>query len=344
MLADEILAAVNSPVDQVYYGAISMLGDAISRAKRFDLSPGVIVTAYTVAGSSLRAQIRALPLCRLPFEFVWMEWPGSDSSYASFQEKTDTALAPPPQRVGVLIHTDDSRQVGSMTFAWSHRQHGLNACPIGCFFDWRENGEEVGDVSRDLFRATGGSEEDLKRIIIEQNKGMPQIKATSDAQQLEDRSRFGFHVSPAFERWARATILQHGSLPGPGTPVWRQWMGDIKGEPGKVRSILMLLNSRNLTEQQDVPAPERLNKQRVKSGKLPLAEHTIVRIKLSHALQQRAGLAGQREASRLHAVRGHFKTRNGKLYWWSDHVRGDVSRGLADSSYKVDSELPPSAS
>lgn len=335
MLADEILAAANSPVDLAYHGAISVLGRAISQAKRFDLSPGVIVTANTVTQSSLSAQIRALPLCRLPFEFVWIEWPGSDSSYASYQENVDTMIAPPPQRVGVLINTDPSRQVGSMTFAWSHRQHGLNACPIGCFFDWRKESEEVGDVSRDLFRASGGSENELRHSILEQNKALPQNKKTSDAEQLEDRSRFGFHVSPAFDRWAQATVQQQGSLPGPGTQLWTNWMGDIKGEPGKVRSILMLMNSRNLIEQRDVPAPERLNKQRLKSGRPPLKDYTVIRIKLSHALQQRVGLAGQRDSSRLHAVRGHFKARNGKLFWWSDHVRGDASRGLAEGSYKI---------
>jgi len=336
MLADEVLAAANSPVDQAYHYAFSALGDAILRAKRFDLSPGVIVTANTVAKSSWKAQARALPLCRLPFEFTWMEWPGSDPSYAAFQEETNNPLAPAPQRVGVLVHTDESRQVGSMTFVWSHRQFGLNACPVGCFFDWRENGIEVGDVAKDLFREIGRPEIELQQRIIEQSKGMPQNKGTSDADLLEDRSRFGFNISPAFDGWAQATIQQQGSLPGPGTPLWRQWMGDIKGEPGKVRSIVLLLNARNLTEQQDVSAPERLNKQRMKSGKPPLAEHTTVRIKLSQALQQRAGLAGQREASRLHAVRGHFKMRNGKIYWWSDHVRGDASRGLARSSYKVE--------
>ncbi|MBO0739165.1 MAG: hypothetical protein J2P48_21920, partial [Alphaproteobacteria bacterium] len=63
----------------------------------------------------------ALPLCRLPFELIWMEWPGSDPAYARFREDTVSELAPMPQRMGVLLQTDESTQAGIMTFAWLHR-------------------------------------------------------------------------------------------------------------------------------------------------------------------------------------------------------------------------------
>jgi hypothetical protein len=196
MLADEILAAVNSPVDRVYTGAISALGIAIRQAKRFDLAPGVIVTANTVSSSSITAQLRALPLCRLPFEFVWMEWPGADPVYDAFQENNATAAAPRPHRMGVLIHTDESRQKGSMTFAWSHRQHGINACPLACFFDWRADGAKVEDVIHDLFRQSGRTEDDLRRTIIEQDRSLPQMKGSSESDVINSRSRFGFNISP----------------------------------------------------------------------------------------------------------------------------------------------------
>jgi len=336
MLADEILAAVNSPVDRVYTGAISALGIAIRQAKRFDLVPGVIVTANTVSSSSITAQLRALPLCRLPFEFVWMEWPGADPVYDAFQDDNATAAAPRPHRMGVLIHTDESRQKGSMTFAWSHRQHGINACPLACFFDWRADGAKVEDVIHDLFRQSGRTEDDLRRTIIEQDRSLPQMKGSSESDVINSRSRFGFNISPAFRSWAGATVQRHGALPGPGTPEWKMWTSDIRGEPGIVRSILLLLNSRNLTHGEDVPAPERLNRQRAKTGKLPLLGHTKIRIKLSRALQQRAGEGRQREASRLHAVRGHFKVRASGVYWWSDFIRGDPTRGVIQGTYKID--------
>jgi hypothetical protein len=114
------------------------------------------------------------------------------------------------------------------------------------------------------------------------------------------------------------------------------WARDIRGEPGQVRSIIMLLNTRNLLHHEELAAPERLNNQRLKSGKLPLLGRTIIRIRLSHGLQARAGLGGQREAARLHAVRGHFKIRTSGVYWWSDHFRGDAVRGVLHSSYKLE--------
>jgi hypothetical protein len=114
------------------------------------------------------------------------------------------------------------------------------------------------------------------------------------------------------------------------------WTSDIRGEPGVVRSILLLLNSKNLTHSEDTPAPERLNRQRAKAGRLPLLGHTKIRIKLSRALQQRAGEERQKEASRLHAVRGHFKVRASGVYWWSDFMRGDPTRGSLRGTYKID--------
>jgi hypothetical protein len=41
------------------------------------------------------------------------------------------------------------------------------------------------------------------------------------------------------------------------------------------------------------------------------------------ALAARAGMAGdERNPSRLHLVRGHFKIRASGVYWWSPHARG----------------------
>ncbi|WP_158933244.1 hypothetical protein [Acidisphaera sp. S103] len=336
MLADEILAAANSPADRMLVGAISALGIAIRQAKRFDLAPGIVVTANTISTSSFAAQLRALPLCRVPFEFTWMEWPGADPIYDANRVGNATAAAPAPNRMGVLIHADESRQKGSMTFAWSHRQEGVNACPLACFFDWRADAPEVDDLSRSFFRQSGHSEDELRQQIVAQSQGMPQVKGSSEADLVDDRSRFGFNISPAFKFWAEALLRRHGTLPGPGTQEWHLWTSDIRGEPGIARSILLLLNSKNLTHSEESPAPERLNRQRVKVGKLPLLGHTKIRIKLSRALQQRAGEGTQREASRFHAVRGHFKIRASGVYWWSDFMRGDPTRGSVHGTYKVD--------
>jgi hypothetical protein len=333
MLADDILAAANSTADRVYMGALSALGIAVRQAKRFDLTPGIIVTANTVSTSSHAAQLRALPLCRLPFEFTRLEWPGADPVYDAFRVANS---APTPHRMGVLIHADESRQKGSMTFAWSHRQEGINACPLACFFDWRADAPDVDDVSRTFFRQSGRSEDDLRRQIVAESQGSPQAKGSSEADLVDDRSRFGFNISPAFKFWAEAQVRRQGSLPGPGTPEWQMWTSDIRGEPGIIRSILLLLNSKNLTQSDESAAPDRLNRQRVKAGKLPLLGNTKIRIKLSRALQQRAGDAGQREASRLHAVRGHFKIRASGVYWWSDFMRGEPTRGSVHGTYKMD--------
>ncbi|WP_158933159.1 hypothetical protein [Acidisphaera sp. S103] len=149
------------------------------RAKRFDLAPGIIVTANTISTSSFAAQLRAQPLCRVPFEFMWMEWPGADPIYDAYRVGDATAAAPAPHRMVVLIHADESRQKGSMTFAWSHRQEGVNACPLARFFDWRADAPESHDLSRSFFRGSARNENELRQQIVSQSKGMPQVKGSS---------------------------------------------------------------------------------------------------------------------------------------------------------------------
>ena len=98
-----------------------------------------------------------------------------------------------------------------------------------------------------------------------------------------------------------------------------------------LQSVILLLNSRNMTAAQAVPAPERLNRQRARKGRAPLLDYTTIRIKLSRSLAQRAGADSERSAARLHVVSGHFKVRKSGIFWWSDHARGesDPGRGAA---------------
>jgi hypothetical protein len=142
---------------------------------------------------------------------------------------------------------------------------------------------------------------------------------------------------PYMEELGLAYEKVHGARPGPGTPPWEAAVADMTGEPGTIRAVIMLLNSRNATISDYVPAPERLNVQRAKRRKAPLLDRTTVRIRLSRFEAARAASQGQREAIRQHLVRGHFKLRRSGIYWWADHQRGDPACGvLAGQDYRID--------
>lgn len=337
MLANEILAATGGLTDRSSFGAITRIAKLVSGAKRFDLSPGVIRTALTVSQSPLSGQIRALPLCRFPFQKTWFEWPGSDPIYEEFQEKRAAAYAPPPKRVGVLVETDESRQRGRMTFAWSHPfVSEISASPLSCVFDFRRDGEAVPDVAWELARASGMAESAIRELAVHDTRKLSVGRQTSDDDIVRERARWGIGPSPYFDELYQALLRVRGALPGPGTPEWRQMADDIKGEPGKVRSLVILLNSRNLTREEYQPVPEKLNKARAKQGKSPLLDYTKILIRLSHGLEKRVGAGDSRNGVRLHAVRGHLKIRKSGVFWWSDHLRGDPSKGMASGSYIID--------
>jgi len=338
MLADIILAAVGSGQDRLVCGGITALAQVIRRAARFDLAPGMIASAQTVKDSPLSTQLKALPFCRFPFERTWFEWPGADILYQR-NERDDLSS---PKRVGCLVVTDASRQRGTMTFTWVHStnwiQSAVSICPLSVTFDWTENAGEVYDLGHDL-RLNNGlmTEKELQETIVEQTRQqrLSAIRNTSDENILADRMRFG-HVWCSFlKKWGDQIVQAQGALPGPGTREWLRWEQDLRGEPGIIRAVVMLLNSRNAVHSEHVGDFDQLNKKRARNGKPPLLDYTTVRIKLSQALAARAASTGHRDSSRLHAVRGHFKVRSSGVYWWSDHQRGDHTRGTISHTYQV---------
>jgi hypothetical protein len=80
MLADTIRDAATSRFNEYLCGGVLALSSAIERAGRFELTPGLIVSANAVQKSPIETQAKALALCRFPFEYTWFEWPGSRSN------------------------------------------------------------------------------------------------------------------------------------------------------------------------------------------------------------------------------------------------------------------------
>jgi hypothetical protein len=80
----------------------------------------------------------------------------------------------------------------------------------------------------------------------------------------------------------------------------------------------------------------RLNRQRLRKGKTPLLDHAEVRLDLWANSGGRAReLAGIRESSRLHVVRGHMVRRGECMFWRRSHFRGDASRSGGSRTVNV---------
>ena len=138
MLADELIAAAGSHEDAIMRGALSAMAKRLRGAQAFDLAPEVMRSAFTISHSPIGAQLRALPLCRLPFRSTWFEWLGGIGA------PTTRENAPIPKRMGALVETDESLQRGTIAYAWHHLEMGVNICPLMVTFDWR--GAPLADI------------------------------------------------------------------------------------------------------------------------------------------------------------------------------------------------------
>lgn len=332
MLADDILAGVGGGADQLFDLGIAAFGRDIARAARYDLSPGVMLSAQAVHKSNQAARTRALSLCKLPFERTWFEWHGADPSGERPTVVGPDRYAPVPRRVGALVTVDETRQRGTMTWGWfindPPRNVGVNMCPLAVTFDWREEPEPIDDLFDQALRRYAIPPAEAERLGTEHALALlPKLRGLSREELTKDRERFGFIWSPYVKEFAAVYERLNGPLE-PGHELWDHSIGDITGEPGMLQCAIMLLNSRNLTSAEKVPAPDKLNRQRAKKGRLPLMDYTTIRIKLSRSLAQRAGAPGERSAARLHVVSGHFKVRKSGVYWWNDFTRGDPMQGV----------------
>lgn len=83
------------------------------------------------------------------------------------------------------------------------------------------------------------------------------------------------------------------------------------GEIGMLGYLLMMLHSRS-TESRTEPAPDKLNKARIKKGNSPIPEHRVVSIvpyRIAKDIRREYGDAGFLRASpRLHWRRSHIRT------------------------------------
>lgn len=71
---------------------------------------------------------------------------------------------------------------------------------------------------------------------------------------------------------------------------------------------------------------------RLRQGKKPMFDWHTVTIEPKSAKGE--ALGGTHASPRLHDVRGHWVTRNGKKFWRRSHQRGDASLGIVFKDYK----------
>lgn len=164
-------------------------------------------------------------------------------------------------------------------------QHELDQLLAGAPYDkfWVEiDSEELGAVFADGRIAPVGANKDIKEVEARMGIYLG-AERTGDDVPLKD-----FHEYPS-------TCLFIGAL------ALLQVKGDVIRE--------------------DVAAPAKLNKKRLKNGKPAISGYTYVY--LDRHPQKASNNAARPESSvAAHLVRGHFKHRKTGTFWWRPHTAG----------------------
>jgi len=93
---------------------------------------------------------------------------------------------------------------------------------------------------------------------------------------------------------------------------------------------------RQLVSEVYTPIKRSNHAKRLRQNKLPLFDwHTVV---IEPPKPKAEAQGGTHASPRLHDVRGHWVTRNGKKYWRKPHQRGDASKGVVFHDYKLKGE------
>jgi hypothetical protein len=304
------------------------MAEDIGRSVRFSLDDDVTRAAEEIVLGRPSSMLAALSYARLPAPQCWIEWvngPRLEVPVAHGRpldpENTDY-----PKRVGALVRE----------------------APDGGFeasVAWNQDGSPPTVSAADIEFAGAGlavDEAKYQRALDQAREAacIPHAVASIHARrpgELEAFTRLAMHFDVGPGRYAPAVTA--GFLPfGAEVPerLVDLHMKDVSEEWSFLAAVLLLLNSRNGVERRE-EGYGRLNRARLKSGKLPLFTHSTVRLRLARGERLAAGLrSGWAAGSRREGVvLAHFKVRRTGVFLWRMHMRGDPSKGTVTHDYRV---------
>lgn len=321
MLCDEILAdgAPGSGCD------ISCLLPAIKASQKFVLSAECAAVADALS-SDYTGLVKAFPHCRLPFPTTWIEFAANERPEFSSTPIAYEALQKKPKRIGYLLTaTRPDLSAWKTHLFWS--VDGGCSCPasLAINFDMIEQLGEAADVR--LAQAQVEVRKKAKNQINHPgwDKASDDIKKSMIAHTEPCMPDYG---PPVADGLTISELETYASI------MSRLSCADWAGEPAYLLAVIGLLNARNATETETVDH-HKLNRARVKRGKLPLLEHKVLKIARRQQRRYVTDVHGSHTHARGHFVMGHWKVRKTGIFFWHPHKRGDFARGKIEKTYEV---------
>jgi hypothetical protein len=269
-LADQIVAAGRDKRHpfQPDYQRVAMV---IGRALCLEVTP----TAGRLAadmGASDAAWLRDVhSLAVAPAQVVWVEWEGPSSAFYGVSDPVEPWQAR-PDRCGLLIETDASRQRGTMSQAWSGTApsggQSVEISPLCVTFDFRAEPEPVPslappDRSSALFPG-GGPKTDSDRRIASQLSTLTRDEIHSELL------RFGFIANTRLPRLQDTLDIAAVADPVRAMLRFQSIVRDWHGEPNFMHALMVCLNAERMLWIGDPEDVASKNKARRRLGRPPV--------------------------------------------------------------------------
>lgn len=328
MLIDDTIA---QNLEYQFYGQDyqSMYGPLVTRLARdvsvYLFDETAVAMAANVSLSKPTSIVSFLPVTRLPFPKMWIEWAAEALSRSMKSLGSPNAVHPNTigrlKRIG--FHLSMPRE-HMLEFEYVHEistEIGviIEMAPMKFTYDMTEDFVAKGGI---LGRGASVQGEGRMRAAFRKIVDDP----TEESAYSELFERLSWEYHPDFDLALKNYELQAG--PVALAKMFRGWVDEVWNQFNSLILPGILLLNTPAVEAVPGPSLEKLNKSRAKKRKRPLKEHNIVRLKLSRVAKARAeaqsAVSGRSVIA--HAVAGHIKRRvyggEARLLWWSPHVRG----------------------
>lgn len=271
---------------------------------RFLFDENAIHTAVELTLGRPKVLREAMEHLIIPYPRMWVEWPESG------REKLRTTLVidaheyasrPLPKRLGFLLISNGRK--GTATWAWNNSFMGPNdppnICPISPFFDLDKQQEQGWVVN-------GFLDANLAHLWKD-NK-----------IQLDALLSIWKTSKHAPSHWGSDYLKSAGYYNEPSSDAQiANFYADVYGEYIMIWSIMMLLTSSRKIVNYEKVDNTKWNKSRIKQGKLPKLDHTLVTIHIGAEEKERQKgqpLGYTRKSPRVHMV-GSYLNRRGDKHW-----------------------------
>lgn len=279
---------------------------------RFVLTDELVRVCTELAYSQGDELSGCLDLVHLPAEWLWIEWsePARRDALRCVVPEFMPAYGTDVERCGVLIHAEASGRSGSLRTFFLTRHEPQE--PLVAALETVLELDVTGTPKYPGMLLQGG----VVCVCDPQNTHLSDVLRCAR-----------FRLDPAWQRYY-ASALPHTAL---SPQVIGPLISSVAFDVPMLLGLFLLMTIRADLVRRAVN-PERLNRKRVRCGRLPLLEH----VEVSTPLPIRAGyrntqIAVTRNGPRFHHVRGHIVRRDDTVYWRGPHWRGHLRLGTVRS-------------